>query len=174
MKTVILLRHAKSSWMDSELDDHDRPLNRRGKRAAPVTALWIKRNGYLPDRVVCSTSRRTRQTVKRMRAAVPDLPEPVLEPGLYLAAPQSIVELVSTQPEASERVMLVGHQPGLSACARALVNGSVRPGCHRAFEHFPTAAAAVLQLPVDRWSDVTLHTAEFVDFAMPRELDAVH
>ncbi|MEM6357194.1 MAG: histidine phosphatase family protein [Pseudomonadota bacterium] len=170
MKTVILLRHAKSSWSDPELDDHDRPLNGRGKAAAPVIARWLERTGYMPDRVVCSSSKRTRQTLKRMRGVLPDLPEATVEPKLYHAEPSVMHEILATQPDSADCVLVIGHQPGLSAFARHLVNGRIRPGCGRAFEHFPTAAAAVLTLPVGRWAELSPHTADFVGFAVPREL----
>ncbi|MEM7498664.1 MAG: histidine phosphatase family protein [Pseudomonadota bacterium] len=172
MKTVILQRHAKSSWSDPELDDHDRPLNARGKAAAPVIARWLERTGYRPDRVICSSSKRTRQTLKRMRTVLPALPEPTVEPRLYHAEPELMFEILSTQPDEADCVLVIGHQPGLSAFARHLVNGRVRRGCSRAFEHFPTAAAAVLTLPVVRWAELSPRTAEFVDFAVPRELMA--
>lgn len=172
MKTVILLRHAKSSWSDPDLDDHDRPLNKRGKEAAPAIAEWLARSRYLPDRVVCSSSKRTRQTLKRMRESIPDLPEAVIEPRLYHADPEAMFEIMAEQPEGCERLMLIGHQPGLSAFARKLVNGHIRPHCTRAFEHFPTAAAAVMTLPLARWSDLAPRTADFIDFAVPRELTA--
>ncbi|MEO0763161.1 MAG: histidine phosphatase family protein, partial [Pseudomonadota bacterium] len=72
MKTVILLRHAKSSWSDPELEDHERPLNKRGKAAAPLMGDWLERSGYRPDLVLCSPAKRTRQTLRRIAAAMPD------------------------------------------------------------------------------------------------------
>lgn len=170
MKKVILVRHGKSSWAEPELEDHERPLNKRGRRAAPVVAQWLAHRKHLPDRVVCSSSRRTRQTVSRMSAAIPDLPEPVIEETLYHATPDAMLECLRRMPKDCDTVMLVGHQPGLSAFARKLTNGSVRPRCAQAFEHFPTAAAAVLELDIDDWSELDYHMASFVDFARPREL----
>lgn len=170
MKTVILLRHAKSSWADPALDDHDRPLNGRGKAAAPVVAEWLRRAGHRPDRVLCSSAKRTRQTYRRMAEAMPDLPEAVIEPRLYHADPEAMFALLAEQPDSASSVLMLGHQPGLSAFARQLVNGSIRPHCHRAFDHFPTAAAAVLRLDIARWRDLVRRSAAFVDFAVPREL----
>jgi len=171
MKTVILLRHAKSSWTDPNLDDHDRPLSKRGKAAAPVIAQWLAHRAHLPDTVLCSSSRRTRQTVKRMAKVLPALPEPVIDADLYHAAPDRMLECLARLPESCESVLLVGHQPGLSAFARRLANGDVRPRCQRAFEHFPTAAAAVLEFDIDRWSALSYRSARFVDFAKPKEID---
>lgn len=172
MKTVILLRHAKSSWSDPDLDDHDRPLNKRGKAVAPAIAEWLGRSGYRPDRVLCSSARRTRQTYKRMRESLTGLPDAVIEPRLYHADPTAMFAIMAEQPEDCESLMLIGHQPGLSAFARKLVNGHVRPHCTRAFEHFPTAAAAVMTLPLDAWAGLSPSSADFIDFAVPRELTA--
>lgn len=170
MKTVILLRHAKSSWADPELPDHERPLNKRGWQAAPRMAEWLAHRGHLPDTILSSSSLRTRQTVARMAEAVPALPEPVLDSTLYHAAPERMRERLRRLPNSCASVMLVGHQPGLSAFARKLAGGRVRPRCARAFEHFPTAAAAVLTVPIDDWAALRCGTADFVDFAVPKEL----
>ncbi|MEM6489055.1 MAG: histidine phosphatase family protein [Pseudomonadota bacterium] len=169
---LILLRHAKSSWADPELGDHDRPLNKRGKAAAPAMGTWLSQAGYRPDRVLVSSSRRTRQTVDRMRETMPDLPAAEVEPRLYHAEPDMMFDILSRQPDAAQTVLLVGHQPGLSAFARRLVNGQVRPHCVQAFQHFPTAAAAVMLLPIFQWGALSPGSAEFIDFAVPREVMA--
>ena len=170
MKRVILLRHAKSSWKDPSLDDHDRPLNRRGKAAAPVIGAWLAERGYGPDTVLCSSSLRTRQTVQRLRKTMPDLPEATIEEFLYHALPDVMLERLRQLPKTCETVMMVGHQPGLSALTRKLADGTEEPRCSRAYEHFPTAAAAVLELELNVWSELGENSARFVDFAKPREL----
>lgn len=170
MKKVILLRHAKSSWDNPQLDDHDRPLSKRGEEAAPVIGAWLRRKNHLPDTVLCSSSTRTRETVKGMRRAMPQLPDPVIETGLYHASPQSMRDRLSRLPKNCDTVMLVGHQPGLSSLVRKLSDGKERRRCRRAYEHFPTAAAAVLEFDVDDWSAIEYAKARFVDFAKPREL----
>jgi len=170
MRKLILVRHAKSSWSDPSLDDHDRPLNGRGRRAAPVTAEWLSRRGHLPDLVLCSSSVRTRETFARMAEAVPGLPEPVVEPALYHATPAELLARCADLPADASRVMLIGHQPGLGGFARRLAAAPVRPRCARAFEHFPTAAAAVLTLELDGWEEIAFGSAQFVDFARPRDL----
>lgn len=169
MRKVILLRHAKSSWADPDLEDHARPLAPRGARAAPVIATWLVTRGHRPDLVLCSSATRARQTVERMAEAI-NMPEAIIDAGLYHASPDQICQRIADLPETVRTVMIVGHQPGLSATARKLANGNVRPGCRRAFEHFPTAAAAVLELAGPRWGDLAYGTARFVDFAKPREL----
>jgi phosphohistidine phosphatase len=148
MKKVILLRHAKSRWDDPATDDHDRPLNKRGKAAAPIIGRWLADRGYLPDTVLCSSSARTTETVRRMRKTMP--------------GGQTAAEL--------HDVMLVGHNPGLGSLVRKMADGREDRRCRRAFEHFPTGAAAVLELDLDRWSEIGFGEARFVDFASPREL----
>lgn len=169
MKKVILLRHAKSSWEDPDLDDHDRPLNMRGRQAAPIIGAWLARRKHIPDKVLCSSSRRTRQTVRRMKDTLP-LPEPEVDPELYHASPEDMRERLSQLPADCDTVMIVGHQPGLGSFTRQLANGKEARRCKRAYEHFPTAAAAVLELDVDDWSALDYAKARFVDFAKPREL----
>ncbi len=172
MKKVILVRHGKSSWTDPDLEDHDRPLAPRGRKASPVIARWLAERGHRPDRVLCSSSLRTRETAALMSEEVPDLPEPEIEPGLYHATPQAMLARLAEIDEAQGAVMLIGHNPGLSALTRLLANGRVRPRCARAFEHFPTAAAAVFLVPAGRWAEIAPRSADFVDFARPRELMA--
>lgn len=170
MKKVILLRHAKSSWSNPDLEDHDRPLNKRGKASAPVIAQWLADQSHLPDTVLCSSSKRTRQTVRRMKEILLDLPELRIEPQLYHATPDMMRDRLANLPESCDTVLVVGHQPGLGAFARKLADANPRPRCSRAFEHFPTAAAAVLEVDIEDWSDLHYHGARFVDFAVPREL----
>jgi len=170
MKKVILLRHAKSSWEDPDIEDHDRPLNRRGKTAAPVIAQWLAHRKHLPDTVLCSSAKRTRQTLKRMAKVVETLPEPVIERELYHAPPQAMRDRLAKLPSDCDTVMIVGHQPGLGSLARKLANGKVRRRCARAFEHFPTAAAGVLAFDIDDWSELDYHRGDFIDFAKPKEL----
>lgn len=170
MKKVILLRHAKSSWDDPATDDHDRPLNKRGKAAVPLIGGWLAHRQHLPDTVLCSSSTRTRETVSRMRSALPRLPEPVIEHELYHASPCAMRDRLARLPPDCETVMLVGHNPGLGSLVRKMSDGREKRRCRRAFEHFPTAAAAVLELDLDDWSKLDFARARFVDFAMPREL----
>lgn len=170
MKKVILLRHAKSSWGDPATDDHDRPLNKRGKAAAPLIGGWLAERHHLPDTVLCSSSERTRETVSRMRPTLGSLPEPVVERALYHASPGVMRDRLAQLPQDCETVMLVGHNPGLGSLLRKMSNGRENRRCRRAYEHFPTGAAAVLELDLENWSELDFAAARFVDFAVPREL----
>ena len=170
MKKVILLRHAKSRWDDPALDDHDRPLSKRGKTAAPLIGQWLAERRHLPDTVLCSSSARTTETVRRMRKTLPKLPEPVVERALYHASPTAMRDRLKRLPQDCATAMLVGHNPGLGSLVRKMSDGRENRRCRRAYEHFPTGAAAVLELDLDDWSEVDFAKARFVDFAAPREL----
>ena len=170
MKKVILLRHAKSSWDDPTLDDHDRPLNNRGRAASPVIADWLASRAHVPDTVLCSSATRTRQTVNGLRTRLPGLPDELVERSLYHASPEAMRDRLANLPQDCETVLLVGHQPGIGSLARQLADGSEKRRCKRAFEHFPTAAAAVFEVDIDDWSELEKRKGHFVDFAKPREL----
>jgi phosphohistidine phosphatase len=170
MKRVILLRHAKSSWTDPDMEDHDRPLNQRGRLAAPLTGAWLAERGFAPDHVICSSSARTVETWARLRPALPGAPDPTIEPRLYHADPTTTLAVLRGAPDAAATVLLLGHEPGIGAFARRLSTPDVPAGCARAFAKFPTAAAAVIDLPVDRWADAAFGTGRFHAFAVPREL----
>ena len=171
MKTLILLRHAKSSWDDPGLDDHGRPLNKRGRRSAPAIAAWLAERGHRPDTVLCSSARRARETFERAERAAPGLlPEPEIEDGLYHAAPTALRGRLARLGADCGTALMIGHQPGLGALARLLTNGRAEPGCARAFEHFPTAAAAVIRLDIAEWPAIADGTGRLVEFAVPREL----
>ncbi len=170
MKKVILLRHAKSSWDEAATEDHDRPLNKRGRASAPLISRWLSQRRHLPDVVLCSSSARTCETVSRMRSATPDLPEPVVERELYHASPSAMRDRLAKLPCDCDTVMLVGHNPGLGSLVRKMADGRENRRCRRAYEHFPTGAAAVLELDLDDWSKIGFSQGRFVDFAVPREL----
>lgn len=169
MKRLILLRHAKSAWADPDLDDHDRPLNQRGRLAAPLMGLWLAERGFVPDAVLCSSSVRTVETWQRARAALPGAPEATVDAALYHADPARMLAAIrSTAPEAVT-LLLVGHQPGIGALTRRLATPDTPAQCTRAYQKFPTAAVAVIDFDAEAWSDVTWGTGRFHSFAVPRE-----
>ena len=170
MKTLILLRHAKSSWDDPLLPDHERRLNKRGRAAAAAMGQWLGRTGLTPEAVLCSSARRARETVERMRLVLPALPEPAILSSLYQAAPEVMEAALDCLSERVSIAMLVGHEPGISAFTHALTGDEVSPSLIRAFDHFPTAAAAVLELDRNSWGARQDGTARFLRFQVPREL----
>ena len=145
MKTLLILRHAKSSWDHPRLRDHDRPLNRRGKRDAPRMGRHIVEQDLVPDLIVSSTAERARTTAELAAAEFEDEVELETTQDLYHASPRAYVEVAGRCGGAADRLMLVGHNPGITRLVPHLtVEG----------EYMPTAALAVVQLPIDDWADL--------------------
>ena len=170
MKKIILLRHAKSSWKHPGHSDHERPLNKRGRAAAPVIGGWLYRKDHVPDVILCSTSVRTRETVHRLEMT-PETP-PVLElrESLYHASQDDLLHALQGLSDMYQSAMIVGHQPGLSTFAGMLAE-CAEAHCVQAYQHFPTAAAAIFEADVSGWSALAYCSAWFRDFVKPRDLD---
>jgi phosphohistidine phosphatase len=152
------------------MDDHDRPLNRRGRSAAPVMAHWMAARGLRPGKVLCSPSRRSRETAALMRDELPWMPEPDLPAALYHAGPDTLLEHLRRLAKNCDSTLVIAHEPGLGALLRMLGGGAAAPGRRDAGSHFPTAAMAVLEVDIDDWRDFGADRVEFVAFAVPREL----
>ena len=170
MKRVILFRHAKSSWGDPDIEDHDRPLNQRGRLAAPLMGAWLAERGYRPDLVLCSSSLRTVETWALARRCLPQAPEAEVVPALYHADPARMLAVVQELPETVTTALLVGHQPGIGAFARRLAGADTPATCTRAYQKFPTAACAVIDFDGPGWDTVAFGAGRFHSFAIPREL----
>ena len=171
MKAILLLRHAKSAWDDSRLDDHDRPLSRRGEKAAKAVAEHIASTGPRPDLILCSTATRARQTlgplVHRLAAPAPPIS---LERGLYLAPAETLLERLRNLPDDVGSVLMIGHNDGLWHLAEVLA-GHGEPAMLDALRgKYPTAALANLRAPIESWRDLALGSAELIEFIRPREL----
>ena len=169
MKVLYLLRHAKSSWDDPVLSDHERPLAPRGRRAAARIAEHLNREGIRPALILCSSSRRTRQTLELVAAALPDAPTHV-EADLYGAGEGSLLGRLHRLPDTADSVLLVGHNPGLQDLAVALAEGGDAETLARLRAKMPTGALATLAAPVTRWRDLRPGGGELVAFVVPREL----
>lgn len=172
MRRLLLLRHAKAEPGGPEQEDHDRALAGRGLSDAAAMARYLKKQGYAPSRILCSTSLRTVQTVEPVLAAMTAPLDRLAT--LYLAPPGRIVALAQDAADADTALMIVGHNPGLEQCASLLARDPVRPKeQHRhdvMEEKFPTAALAVLDFEIARWKDLSPGTGKLVDFVRPRDL----
>jgi phosphohistidine phosphatase len=171
VKTILLLRHAKSAWGDPRLDDHERPLSRRGEQAAKAMADHIVRRGPRPGLILCSTAMRTRQTlaplVKLLGASAPPI---ALEKGLYLASEDILLDHLRALPDAVATALLIAHNDGIWHLAEALA-GSGPAGTLAALRgKYPTGALATLKAPNGTWRDLTWGSAELVAFVRPRDL----
>jgi phosphohistidine phosphatase len=167
MKRLYLLRHAKSSWDDPTLADHDRPLAPRGRRAAKVMAKHLGRKGIAPELVLCSPSRRTRQTLTRIAPSMGKSPDVQIEPGLYAASAPVLLEVLHEVPDEVESVMLIGHNPGIQDLALSLARAGSKSA--RVRSKFPTAALATLEHK-GSWRELAPGSAELVSFVKPKEL----
>ena len=144
MKTLLVLRHAKSSWDDPALDDHERPLNTRGRRDAPRMGEFVREYGLIPDVVISSDALRARLTAESVAEAAGYTGEIVLDSRLYMAGPADILSLLPRVRENAETVMIVGHNPGLEQLVEQLTGER---------QDLPTAALAQIGLPIDEWRD---------------------
>jgi phosphohistidine phosphatase len=145
MKTLLVLRHAKSSWNDSALGDHERPLNERGRRDGPRMGRLLREYGLIPDIVISSDAVRAQRTAEAVAEAARYVGEILLDERLYLASPADILSLLRTVREDADRIMVVGHNPGLEGLVEQLTGER---------EDMPTATLAQIVLPIDRWGDL--------------------
>jgi phosphohistidine phosphatase len=167
MLTLHLLRHAKSSWDDDTLADHERPLAPRGERDAHRVAEHLSASGVAPDLVLCSSSVRTRQTLELIRPALGDPPVEIDE-ALYAASAEGLLERLRSVPESAGCVLLVGHNPGLQDLALGLAAGG--PRLAQMAAKFPTGAVATLAVQVASWSELDDGGAELTGFVVPKQL----
>jgi phosphohistidine phosphatase len=163
--TLILTRHAKSSWEDPALDDFNRPLNDRGRRAAAALGEWLTSRGYLPEAAVLSPARRTVETFDRLGAPFAEVRRSSV-PALYEADAGTIMEVLRGQ-DGAQCLILVGHNPGIGDAAATL---AATPPRHAQFSRYPTGATTVLRFPGDDWSALADGAGDAVDFVVPREL----
>ena len=162
MKKLLILRHAKSSWNHPHLADHDRPLNQRGQAAAPWMGQLLYEEDLVPDVILSSTARRARDTADLVAEASGFAGELVLLESLYHAGPDDYLAALETLPDEVELVMVVGHNPGMEILLEDLTGES---------ERMPTAALALVHLPVKHWSDLTEEiNGTLRGFWTPREL----
>ena len=153
MKTLLILRHAKSSWKDAGLLDHDRPLNKRGKRDAPRVGRLILQQGLVPDLIISSTAKRARSTAKRVAKACGYGGEIRSTPQLYHAPAGIYIEVLNYLSDDYSRVMVIGHNPGMEELVARLARSCT----------MPTAALANVSLPIDKWSELDGATKGHLD-----------
>jgi len=171
MKILTLLRHAKSSWDDPAVRDFDRPLNRRGRRAAHAIGRALREEGMEFDAVLASPAVRVAETLRDVGETYGRGFDAMEVPDLYLASPGVLLEHVHRVDDSVERLLVVGHNPGLEQFAMLLA-GSGEQGLIEALEtKYPTATVAVIRFEVDRWADVKEGGGALLRFIRPRDLD---
>lgn len=162
MKTLLLFRHAKSDW-DAGFDhDHDRPLNKRGKRAARRMGRYLAETGAVPGRIVTSSAVRARETIRLAVEAGEWKSEIEVDKSLYESAPAHVVSCAQSQADTHDVVLLAGHEPAFSETVSLLIGGGeVR---------MPTAAIACIEFDVERWNDVQPGRGKLAWLVTPKTL----
>lgn len=170
MPTLLLLRHAKSDWGDPARDDFDRPLNSRGREAAPRMGREIAARGWAPDHALVSPARRARQTWELASAQFPRPLTTAYDRRLYLASPETLLAALRQVEGVPETVVLVGHNPGIGELAKSLAGpGSGKPALDALREKFPTAALARFTF-AGAWADLAPGAARLTDFLRVKDL----
>jgi phosphohistidine phosphatase len=167
LRELILWRHAKSDWSDDALADHERPLSERGRRNAKKMAAWIEEQNLQPDLILCSSAKRTQQTLKRLCKECDTRIEIIEE--LYMAdVPVLLKHLAQAAPDA-HRVMVLAHNPGLEDLVEYLQGETVTRSPD--VKLFPTAALAQFIMPAD-WSQLEKGDGKLVAITRPKDLPA--
>ena len=166
-RRLILTRHAKSAWNDPDLDldDHDRPLNPRGEKAAAAIGRWLGESGYRPEVALLSTARRVAETWAGIAPRLAVRPDVVWDRTLFHSSPGRMLSALAARPEGC--VILIAHNPGMAALAQQLVRD--KPARDE-FAYFPTCATLILDFEGAWWGDVTPARGRVVDFIVPRDL----
>jgi phosphohistidine phosphatase len=149
MKTLLLMRHAKSSWKNKDLPDIERPLNRRGDKEAPEMGKLLKKKNLVPDRIISSPALRARLTAEIVGKKSGYKNEIIYAEQLYMAEVIAILDTLKEQPDDLESILLIGHNPVLESVLQILT---------RKIESLPTASIANIALPIEHWADINTET----------------
>jgi phosphohistidine phosphatase len=170
MRTLMLMRHAKSSWARPDLADLDRPLAPRGRETAPLVARYIKQSRWQPDLVLCSPATRVRETWQLMAPVLGrTVPCKTLR-AIYPGAPSRLLETLRRAADEVATIMLIGHNPGLGHLASDLCGHGPKQALERMRGKFPTAALAVIQFDIDRWNELAPGAGRLRAFVRPKDL----
>ena len=145
MKKIFLMRHAKSSWKDSNIPDHDRPLKKKGEKDVKAMGKLLKSKKLSPDFIYCSSAKRAKQTADLFKDVIDYKGKIDYLDKLYMAEVPDLISVVKKAPKKSKCVMVIGHNPGLEAFLQMLT-GKV--------ETLPTSTIAYISVPIDEWSDL--------------------
>ena len=171
MKTLYLLRHAKSSWDDSSLADHERPLAARGRKAAPRIAVWLRTCARRPEMVICSSAARARETWDLVARELQPAPEVDIRRTVYDAGPAQVIAIARGAPARVGTLMLVGHNPAMEEAAALLAGDGDAQALASMHSKYPTAAVAELTFDVDTWDDLGRDAGYLARFVRPKDLE---
>ncbi len=170
--TLTLFRHAKSSWDDTIPRDFDRPLNKRGEKAAVTMGKWVKENGLTFDHVVASPAVRVIDTIDQFVKGSGERIDATWDRRIYLASSATLMDVLRDQSDEHKDVMMVGHNPGMEDLVFDIVpeDGS-SPLRDLVWEKYPTAAIARMELAIESWADIERKCGKLTHFIRPRDLD---
>jgi phosphohistidine phosphatase len=166
VKTIHLLRHAKSSWSETEVADHERPLARRGQRDARRLAKQLGPRGIAPALVLCSSAKRSRETLELIARSLSAKTKILVEDELYAASAEALLQRLRRLPDVIPSTLLIGHNPGLQDLALMLAGRG--PGVDALRERFPTCALVTLHNPAATWGELAPGSAQVIDCLTPR------
>jgi phosphohistidine phosphatase len=167
-RRLLLLRHAKSSWDEPGLSDFERPLAPRGRRAAEALGAWLARRRVKIDRVLCSPSQRTRETLALL-GLDPRTPITWVD-AFYLASARTLATRLRRLPPRLRTVLVIAHDPGLDHLVHSLAERGRKRALHRLADGFKTGALAELQVPDAGWRALRPGSAHLDRFTRPRDL----
>jgi phosphohistidine phosphatase len=163
MKNLLLMRHGKSSWKDDSLEDHERPLKKRGRRDSKLIAKVIMKNNLIPDLILSSSATRAKETAEIVAENLDHKTGVVYSDKLYMGEPQDYLDTLHDLSDDLQTVMIVAHNPGLEAYLQ-IIDGDI--------ESIPTAGLGHLVLAIDHWKDISFETmGDLVGFWRPKELE---
>ncbi|MFC3712483.1 SixA phosphatase family protein [Sphingoaurantiacus capsulatus] len=171
MKTLTLLRHAKSGWDDPVERDFDRPLNGRGRRAANRMGRYLRDEGLAYDQIVASPALRVQQTIAGVEDGLGRALTPAYDKRIYMASASTLLDVVHALDDAHGNILLVGHNPGLEDLVLMLVPEGAAGLRDEVEIKYPTATLAEMRFDVARWADIDERGGTLVRFTRPRELD---
>ena len=162
MKNLLLMRHAKSSWNDPYLADHDRPLNSRGKSDAPRMGKFVASIECVPEVILCSTAKRAKQTVEYFLQECPLEGEVIYKQSLYHGGAEDFINELVHLDTALMNVMIVGHNPGMEDAIEEFCGAN---------EHMPTASIAHIKLDLEKWEEINENSSgDLENLWRPREI----
>jgi len=160
MKTLFVLRHAKSSWDDINLSDFDRPLNKRGLETAPRMGEMMYQQDFLPKLIVSSPAKRAKQTAVLIKETAQISGEIKFDEKIYEASPFRLLQIISKFDEKFDSAMIIGHNPGFEGLVQMLT-GKLRA--------MPTAALAIIDLNIEKWSDISAESGTLRKLICPKD-----
>jgi phosphohistidine phosphatase len=163
-KTLYLVRHAKSSWVNPSYTDFDRPLNDRGQRDAPVMGRRLKEKGQRPEIIICSPARRAVETLDLLNAELGVPADSIfMQKRIYEASTETLLNIIQSLEDSNDSAMVVGHNPSMTWLASQLANTHI--------QNLPTCSIVTIQLDSNHWKEAGICPGELLDHDYPKRED---